>query len=412
MKTKLLTCIICIFIISSYANADGFIIVHPPLDKPMIGSFPLEIKYHVVDVKIADEISFTSIDQVFYNPSGSRLEGTYIFPVPKGAVIKKFSMTIDGKEVQAEFLDAKKARTIYEEIVRKQKDPAILEYIGNDMFRIRVYPIEPQSEKRLRISYDEVLAKDNGTFEYKYPLNTEKFSASPLQEVKISVNLNSVHSLNNIYSTSHNVEINRTSDKTAAATYSEKNVKPETDFSLYFNTSGSNIGLSCLSYKDANDEDGYFLMNLNPSFDIKNDDIEPKNITFVLDTSGSMAGGKLDQAKKAIMFCLENLNDNDGFEIVRFSTEAEPLFGKIEKKSASTLMKAKNFVNTMKPIGGTNVEEAMDLALKGYVNSGISGMIIFITDGKPTIGETDETKLLKLIDIAFQFKIHSFFNIG
>src|SRR5436190_12626974 len=129
------------------ARGDGFIYVErptyvPPTHFPFA---PLEVTSHHVNVKIDGQVAITSIDQEFYNPNDQRLEGFYMFPVPKGAHIDKFSMEIGGKSVDAELLSADKARGIYEDIVRKMRDPALLEYAGRDLFKVRIFPIEPRS---------------------------------------------------------------------------------------------------------------------------------------------------------------------------------------------------------------------------------------------------------------------------
>src|SRR5436309_7003617 len=111
---------------------------------------PLEVSYVKASTRINDQVATTSVDQEFYNPNPSRLEGTFVFPVPKGAHINKFTMEIDGKQVEAELLAADKARHIYEDIVRRLKDPALLEYAGRDVFKVRIFPIEPNSKKRIR----------------------------------------------------------------------------------------------------------------------------------------------------------------------------------------------------------------------------------------------------------------------
>ncbi len=183
------------------ALCDGFIVVpnrHTIAPGPVPGQFPLEVKYHYVDVKIKDLNATTYIDQEFYNSSGRRLEGYYIFPIPKGALINKFSMFINGKEVPAEMLKAAKARKIYEDIVRRNIDPALLEYYDMNIFKARIFPIEPYSTKRVKISYREILEKENGTVQYSYPLNTEKFSSKPLKKARIKVNISSDDPLKNI----------------------------------------------------------------------------------------------------------------------------------------------------------------------------------------------------------------------
>src|SRR5438093_1710438 len=101
---------------------------------------PLEVNYVNVNTRITDQVAVTAVDQEFYNPNPARLEGTFVFPVPKGAHIDKFTMEIDGKQVAAELLGADKARHIYEDIVRKAKDPALLEYAGRDMLKVRIFP--------------------------------------------------------------------------------------------------------------------------------------------------------------------------------------------------------------------------------------------------------------------------------
>lgn len=387
--------------------ADGFIIVNPPTSA--ISNFPLEVKYHNVKVSIDDLQSVTEIDQVFHNPTNSILEGTYLFPVPKSAVIKEFSMDISGKETRAELLDANKAREIYEDIVRKMKDPALLEYSGTDLYKIRIYPIEPRSDKRVRIKYSEILEKDMNTIEYIYPLNTEKFSAKPLNNVTIVVDINSSIDVTNVYSTTHEIDIVNKNSNKIKVSFEANNTKPNIDFKLYINQKKSKVGISLLPYKERG-EDGYFLMNLSAS--IETDDTIAKDATFVLDNSGSMSGKNMDQAKKALKFCVDNLNANDRFEIIRFSTEAEPLFGKLENNSSDNRDSARKFIDKIEAVGGTNIDEALSLALK---NGGANRphLIIFITDGKPTIGETDEKKLLDKIKSGNKNGVRIFtFGIG
>src|ERR1019366_189961 len=168
---------------------------HPwphPFPPPRPYAFaPLDVDYVKVHTRITDQVAVTSVDQEFYNPNPARLEGTFVFPVPKGAHIDKFTMEIDGKQVEAELLPAEKARQIYEDIVRKLKDPALLEYAGRDVFKVRIFPIEPNSRKRITLSYTELLKADNSLVTYTLPLNTEKFSAKPIRNVSVKVDLES-----------------------------------------------------------------------------------------------------------------------------------------------------------------------------------------------------------------------------
>jgi len=379
---------------------DGFIVIPGPHPQPTPQPFPLEVKYHRVDVRIDDQAAVTSIDQVFVNPTPYRLEGYYLFPVPVNAVIKKFTMFVNDQELEAELLDAAKARQIYEDIVRRQRDPAILEYSGQGLLKARIFPIEPHSEKRIKITYQELLDKESQTVQYLYPLNTEKFSAKPLKDVAIRVEINSREKIKNIYCPTHGVEIVRKGETQAVIGYEEKEVKPDSDFKLYYSTQESGkLGFSLLTHRKTG-EDGFFFLGLSPGFSGQKEEVVAKDIAFVLDVSGSMAGEKLDQAKKALLFCIENLNPTDRFEIIRFSTEAEALFGELTPFSDASRKQARAFVNDLRAIGGTNIDEALNLALARKGNPTRPYQVIFITDGKPTIGITEEEALVDKIKKA------------
>src|SRR3954451_23830770 len=387
------------------SGADGFIVINQPTTPVPVpqGHFsfaPLEVSFHHVSVTIKDQVAVTSVDQEFVNPNPQQLEGTYLFPLPPGAHIDKFSMDINGVMQEAELLPADKARSIYEEIVRKYRDPALLEYAGRDAFKVRIFPIEAQKGKKIKITYTQLLKSDTGMTEYTYPLNTEKFSAKPVRDVSVKITLNCNQPLKSVYSPSHNVEIKRDGDKKAVIGFEDKNVRPDTDFKLIFSKSANPIGIDLLTYRDGAN-DGYFLLLASPGMDVKAENIQPKDICLVLDTSGSMAGKKMDQAKKALAFCLANLNEKDRFEIIRFSTEAEPFFDDLKPADKANVDKAQIFVSALKPIGGTAINDAMTKALGlGQKRSDADKrpyVVVFLTDGLPTIGETNEDRILAAV---------------
>ena len=227
--------------LSGILFGDGFVIPNP---HPGENIPPLTVKYHRVTVDIVDQAAVTSIDQVFINNHHREIEGTYIFPLPAGASISEFSMYIGGKKVEGEILDKNRARRIYEDIVRRMKDPALLEYVGRNMFRARVYPIPAKGEKRIQISYSEIVKSEANLVHYVYPLNTERFSLHPIEQVSISVRVSSKIPISSIYSPSHKVSVRKEGEKTARVSFEASNVKPDTDFSLYYSLSGDEIGLS------------------------------------------------------------------------------------------------------------------------------------------------------------------------
>lgn len=418
MKTNILVLSLAFLLAAFWSEplrADGFIVVTQPVHVPP-GHFvfaPLEVSYHHVEAKINGQICTTTVDEEFYNPNPQVLEGTYLFPIPKNAQIDKFTMQIDGKETAAELLAADKARAIYEDIVRRRLDPALMEYADRNVFKVRVFPIEGRGRKHVKIAYTEILKNDSGLVGYVYPLNTEKFSAAPIHDVSIHVELASDQPIHSIYSPTHEVEIKHTDATHATIGYEVKDARPDTDFQLFFAPEKSDVSLKMLTYQTG-DNDGYFLLLASPSLDMKSKPV-PKDVAFVLDTSGSMAeDNKLKQAKKALQFCLANLNGDDRFEVIRFSTEAESLFGSLTLADAKAIDRAQQFVAKLKPQGGTAIHDALEKAVAlRPAKSERPYVVIFLTDGQPTVGETNDDAIVAATDKAMNDNTRVFcFGLG
>jgi Ca-activated chloride channel family protein len=406
MKAKVLLAVLGLGVLLSgtAARADGLIVVSPGPGGPAAGITPLEVRFHKVEVRITDQVAVTEVDQVFYNPSGARLEGHYLFPIPKEAQIDAFAMDVDGRMTEAELLDADRARGIYEEIVRKARDPALLEYAGQGLFRVRIFPIEPRSEKRVRLKYTEVLRAEAGLVRYRYPLNTEKFSAAPLRQVSVTVHLETTRDLATLYSPSHPVEVRRRGARAGTVGWEETDSRPDTDFELLYGfAKDDGLGMQLLTYNDGDPEGGYFLLLAAPpeGGTVRE---QPKDVVFVLDTSGSMAEGeKLAQATRALGFCLKNLAAADRFQIVRFSTDVEPLFDGLARADATHLERAEEFLAGLRPRGGTAIEEALATAVgagRDGAGEGRPFVVVFLTDGLPTVGGTDERQILGRVRAA------------
>src|SRR4051812_32241522 len=249
-------------------------------------------------------------------------------------------MDINGKPAETELMASDKAHGIFEEIVRKLKDPALLEYAGRDLYKVRIFPIEANSKKRITVAYSEMLRADSGLVNFTLPLNSDKFSAKPPRTLSVKVDLETKRPLKSIYSSSHKVEIRRDGNNKATVGYESSDVKSEGDFQLFYSQDDADVGINLMTYKPAG-EDGYFVLLASPGADTKSAKVNPKDVAFVLDTSGSMAGNKLAQAKKALLFCVENLNKEDRFELIRFSTEVEPLFERLVDADEANRGKAK-----------------------------------------------------------------------
>ncbi|MCS7286892.1 MAG: VIT domain-containing protein [Anaerolineae bacterium] len=387
------------------ALADGIIIPFPP--KPPIPPISaLEIKYHRVNVSIKDQVAFTRVDQVFYNPNSFPIEGIYVFPFPEEAAISAFSMYVDGKKLEGKLLKKEEARRLYEQIVRSSKDPALLEYVGRNAFQASIFPIPPGGERRIQVEYTQLLPYEGGIVKYIYPLDTERFSAKPIEEVTINIEISSQKPLKLIYSSSHEVRIERQGENKAVVGYEEKNTLPDRDFALYFSFSPDELGFGLLSYKPAG-EDGFFILFLSP--EIRQEEEVAKDVIFVLDISGSMEGEKLRQAKEALKFVLSRLHGEDRFNVLVFSTGvyrfAESLVPASEKE------KAREFVEELQAGGSTNIYQALLEALADVEER--PTYLLFLTDGLPTVGITDVHRIVEEVSRKIPRNVRLFtFGVG
>ena len=382
------------------ALGDGMMIVRPiprpiprPTPEPM--TTELEVKYHRVKVSIADQSAETAIDQVFHNPTPRQLEGTYIFPLPDDVAVNRFTMYMGDTEVVGTILDKDKARQTYEDIVRRMKDPALLEYMGTRVYKARVFPIPANGDVRVTMKYTQLCPVDEGVVLYRYPLNTEKFSAKPLEEVSVTVQLESKVPLKNVYSPSHKVKVVRKDDHTASVSYEDKNVKPSTDFLLYYALERKDFGLNLITHRPSEAEAGFFLALLSPKQEVDPASIVPKDVVFAIDTSGSMTErDKIKQARNALIYCLKKLGPEDRFAVIPFSHEPEPFHTKLVAASKVNVDDAVRRAETIEAAGGTNINDTLLLALGLAEKEDRQRpfIVVFLTDGRPTVGATVEVK--------------------
>ena len=371
-------------------RADGFIIPSP---RPGQDIPPLSVKYHRVKVEIVNQVARTSVDQVFVNHFGRDIEGTYIFPVPEGASVSEFAMYIGNERVQGEILDSREARRVYEDIVRRMRDPGLLEYMGRNLFRARVFPIPANGEKRVQISYTEVLKSENGLVKYLYPLNTERFSRDPLEDVSISVRVESQVPIVNVYSPSHKVSVSKDSAGRARVGYEDKRVRPDKDFLVYYSLSKDDVGLSYMNWEGP--EGGYFMLLASPRYAAAGERVVNKTIVLVLDSSGSMSGAKIRQAKEAARFILNHLGPRDEFTVVDFDDGVTPFSDALVPATDDNIGRALKFVDAIEDSGGTNINDALLAALSRMRGGERPSYVLFLTDGLPTVGTTETADILR-----------------
>ena len=352
------------------------------------------MSYHRVEVAVRDGLVTTHVDQEFRNGSSGAIEGRYVFPLPEGAVVSDFSMWVDGEKLEARILPADEARDIYEDYVRRVRDPALLEYIGRDTLSARIFPIPAEGRRRIELTYTQALSADNGLYRYRYPLDTERFSARPLENVSIDVDLRTTGATQAIYSPSHKVTVVRQDASQATVHYAEENVLPQRDFVLYYSVLPDELGLTLFTYRQAA-EDGFFMLVLSPQVTQSPGAVVAKDLVLVLDRSGSMFGEKIAQAKEALGFILQHLNPEDRFAVVAFSDLPASQSGGLRRVTSESVGDAIAWVNRIEADGGTNIDAALSTALGLFDSEPRPRFLVFLTDGEATVGETDPLAIVQ-----------------
>ncbi len=372
------------------AAANGILI---PVEKKVP---PLAMLNHRVEVAIEDQAAVTRVEQTFRNHTDRALEATYIFPVPRGASVQKFTMYVNGKEVAGELLPAQQARNVYTEIVRRTRDPGLLEYMGNDVLRMRVFPIPPRSDQKVTVRFLAVCPREGNLVSYTYPLKTDGRAIETLQDYSVHVSLKAQHPIQNIYSPTHPITVTRTGDREASIRFERNQAALDKDFQLYYAVSDQDVGLTLLAQRPVASENGYFLLLVSPRAELSQSQAVPRDLVLVLDTSGSMRGPKMEQARKALKYCLENLGPQDRFGLLNFATTVNKYRDGLLPSDKDQIAQAKRWVDNLEATGGTAIDEALKAALELRTpDEGRTFTVVFFTDGQPTIGETDPERILK-----------------
>ena len=226
--------------------------------------------------------------------------------------------------------------------------------------------------------------------ELRYPLNTEKFSAEPLRDVSIHVDLRADAALGPIYSPTHDVAVTRRDPTRADVSFEAREARPDTDFLLYWSFTQNEVGASLLTWWPQDEDRGWFLFLAAPApADGAGRAAQPKQITFVVDTSGSMQGEKMEQVRSALRQVIGALGDEDRFNVIAYDTGVRPLWPQTQRITPEARREALAFVAGLVAVGGTNIEGALEAALQGPVLAGMPSAIVFLTDGRPTVGVTD-----------------------
>ena len=403
MRSQTITRVLLMFSIlcalATVAGAQGVIVPGPcrrcPDPRPVPLPRALPIKSIKIDTKISSQVATTHVEQVFRNDTGATLEGTYLFPIPESASIAEFAIWDGDRRLVGEVRSREEARRIYDEIVRRQRDPGLLEYAGKDLFQASIFPILPHSDKKLEITYTQVVRAEGGTVSYRYPLGTGR-QLTQIGSVAGRVEVESKDPLRNVYSPTHAIDVKRSNDRRSLVSFENESGKEPQDFQLFYTISKEDFGLTLLTHREAG-KHGYFLLMISPKDDWSEQEYSAKDVVFVVDTSGSMAEeGKMEKARSALLYGVRILRPQDRFNIISFAGEEHLMEAGLIAADEKGRARGEAFVKRLKPVGGTNINQSLLASLRQFseTNRERPKMLVFMTDGLPTVDETNVTKIL------------------
>ncbi len=390
--------------------AQGRIIIPEP--PPALPTKQVDLKKVDAQISIKENVGTITLEQTFANPSRFRLEGEYLFAIPDEANVNEFYLYIDGKKTKGRVLDAKEANKIYTDIVRSMRDPALLEFVGHGLFKARIFPIEPNSERKIELSYNQIIRNDNNMYRFTLPIR--QCGQGSISQYHLKIELEADRELANIYSPSHQVRINRKDARRVTITMEQNNIESTKDLILYYSLAENEINANIFTFRPRTDRDGYFLFYASPKYKMGQKKTIAKDFIFVTDISGSMQGEKIEQARAALKFCINGLSKEDRFEIITFSSSINNFQRELKKAGQDEIENARYFINNLDANGGTNINEAMLTALKLKAESDERPTnIVFVTDGLPTEGEQDINNILDNVKKADKDFIRIFsFGVG
>jgi len=367
-----------------------------PVPMPMPQPVRADCRIRSVEVHadIQDQSAKVMISQVFQNPSSVPMEAQLIFPIPEGAAVSGLTLLVGGKEMAGRLIGRDEARRIYEDIVRRRRDPALLEYMGRDLYQTSVFPVPPNGESTAQIRYSQLLKKDSGLIDFLLPLGTAKHSVRPVENLTVSVNIAAAAPIRTVYSPTHQMEITRPDATHSVAKLSLRDVARPDDLRLLYSTDASPVGLNVISYKPDEHDDGYFVLLATPEARTERSAHVAKTMVYLCDRSGSMSGEKIQQAKAALQFLVRQLEPGDTFNIVAYDSEVEAFRPELQRVTPETLRAASAWVDGINAGGGTNIDGALRTGLRMLNDSSRPNYVIFLTDGQPTSGETQEARII------------------
>jgi len=349
-----------------------------------------------VRVRMDDRVLHYEVEEQFTNRGGGIAEADYIFPLPDGAAFQDLKLSIDGELVAGETMSADKARGIYEEIVRRQRDPALVEWMGQGMLRARIFPIRPGEVKRVVVRFDAVAGREGDALRVDYrragnntAMRDERGSDRERRNERdergeaetFLLSIPDSPALGAPYSPTHRLT-RRVAD--GRVTVEADGNTREVTILVPLRRS-SEAAVSVLAHATSESEKFALITLTPPARSVRH---TPRDVTLVLDVSGSMSGRKLVQAKAAGRQVLATLDGADRFRIIDFSTDVRTFRDSFVTASAANIREAQRYLDGLEAQGSTNISGALDEALRMHSPEERLPLVLFLTDGAPTVGET------------------------
>lgn len=376
-----------------------------------------------VEIDIAGLLARVKVSQTFSNPTQEWQEGIYVFPLPETAAVDHLWMKVGERIIEGEIQTKKQAKKIYQQAKAAGKRASLVEQQRPNIFTSKVANIAPGDHITVIIEYQQTVAQDQGEFSLRFPMvvapryipgnvigNNEEISdfngsgwavntdqvpdashITPpmtldlINPVDLSVRLAAGFPLANVESRYHQINDEVLEEGVRKLTVVES-VPANRDFELVWQAKASSSPQAALFKHQQNNQD-YALVMLTPPSQLNKDSIA-RELIFVIDTSGSMDGTSIKQAKKALLYGLGKLRPQDKFNIIRFSDDLESVFKKPRLATQKNVDIAFDFVDWLRAGGGTEMLPVLSLALAGDEESQSLRQIVFLTDG--SIGNEDE----------------------
>jgi Ca-activated chloride channel homolog len=353
-------------------------------------------------VDIVQQVATTTLEIVLTNAGSSRLQAEMVVPVPDGAVLRGFTFQGAGAEPSAQLLPKEEARKLYDAIVAKTLDPALLEFIGYNLVRSSVFPVEPRAGQKIRLTYEHLLTADGDRIDYVLPRSESIDYNVPW---KVALRIQSKTPIATIYSPSHKLETTRRDPNSVTARIAAEATAEPGSFRLSYLLQKDAITASLLAYPDPNLGGGYFLLLAGAPVKPPNakESTLKREVTLVIDRSGSMQGEKLEQVREAALQVLEGLEDGEAFNIIVYNEAIESFAPAPVLKNQETLKAARAYIKNLRVRGGTNIHDALVEALRQKPVEGFLPIVLFLTDGLPTVGQTSE---LAIRNVALKANPH------